>query len=165
MMGIYTAVMVGIYMTTGIPMIDIPGGLGLVDALSKVVPFAAIGVAVTSLYSAVSNIGFGSDDRTHSPIHGREGMMRSGRITQAPVVAMPIVMREQAAQQSTQASRDVPAHAEGAPTNNWANRADIPNRQNRIQEILANGSLSDKGRAEALEQARNQQQTMPAGRA
>lgn len=148
MMGIYALVMATVAFT-GIAPALIAANPSFLGALTSMLPTAAIGVAVTSLFSAVTNVL--NPPQTTVQLQGRDGVMRTARITQAPGVAMPIVMGHSvAAERSHEVQAEQhPAHGQAA----WADRVGH-GRKDRIAEIIANGSMSDKDRAAALQAER-----------
>ena len=90
MMGIYALVMATVSFT-GIAPALIAANPSFLSALAGLLPTAAVGVTVTSLFSAVSSVLTAPRTETVT-LHGRDGTMRTARITQAPAVAMPVVM-------------------------------------------------------------------------
>lgn len=155
MMGIFALVSAavlssGVLVSAGLLTGAIPTFTG---ALLSVLPGAAIGVIATSLFGAVNAALSSGSNHEIVQIRGRDGVMRSAQITQAPSVAMPIIHGQAAGKEHQQEH----APAEHAQTS-WAERVGH-GHQSRIAEIIANGQMSDKDRAAALLAEREQPNT------
>ena len=146
MMGIYALVMATVSFT-GIAPALIAANPSFLSALAGLLPTAAVGVTVTSLFSAVSSVLTAPRTETVT-LHGRDGTMRTARITQAPAVAMPVVMGHSVAPEHAH-----PAQAPSHQQTGWAERVGRGHKD-RISDIIANGSMSDKDRAAALQAER-----------
>ncbi len=128
-------------------------------AFMSVLPGAAIGVIATSLFGAVNAALSPATSHETMQMRGREGVMRTAHITQAPAVAMPIIHGQ--AHGKEQQHEHAPAeHAQPS----WAERVGH-SHQNRIAEIVANGQMSDKDRAAALLAEREHASAQHSGRA
>lgn len=134
-------------------------------AIMSVLPGAAIGVAATALFGAVNHAL--NTVRVIAPRYGpgsaqgKEALLvRSAEITQAPTVAMPIIMGHAAEKEHTQEHAAAPAPGQAS----WAERVGHGHKD-RIAEIIANGSMSDTDRAAALQAERSQGTSEIGGRA
>lgn len=116
----------------------------LADAFMKALPVAGLGIAVTSLFGGVNSVLTPEQEPQRVTINGREAIMRSGHIAQAPVVAMPIAM-----EQSTQTSQQPTTDNSITRRTDWAERTG-GKRSDRIGSILADPALNDQSRVAAL---------------
>lgn len=167
MMGIFVLISAAVTSSGLLPALGLAAANTVVPsftaAIMSVLPGAGIGVLATALFGAVNHM-------ANLPVHvvaprygagsvqGAEAMVvRSAQITQAPTVAMPIIMGHAAEKEHALAH-------EQAPQTSWAERVGHGHKD-RIAEIIGNGAMGDKERAAALQAERSQGTSEIGGRA
>jgi hypothetical protein len=133
MAGVYALVAASFYLTglTGLPFMS---------------PIAAAGVvAMTAIFTGIMGVYRDYQHRKQSA----HGEMREGHIAAASPGMVPVLVPSVAAERAS-----VPAQKRDAPGRHWSGSVGRESGQDRIQEILNNRSLDDKGRAAAILQER-----------
>jgi hypothetical protein len=153
MMAVYAAVMT---IGASIPLVVksfslFQGGLGTV--LSKILPIASVGAAASALFAGLNGFLNDPNKQDQRQARGHEGRMRSAEITQAPQQALPIVLGQTINAEQAQHAHN---HEHTQNSTAWRDRVGGGNRHDNIAAIL-NSETSDKGRAQAILEAREAQ--------
>lgn len=115
---------------------------------------AAFMVSVTSLFGGVMNAAKTFMHRDSPSPYVMQRASESPEILPVITPSMSPDLAPTVAPSAGAASPDVAEEA--APRPNWVDRTNGGDNKNRIQEILSNGAMSDKSRAEAILAMREQ---------
>lgn len=112
-------------------------------------PAGWVGAAVLSLSAGVFTGIMGAYRDYQHRKQSAHGEMREGHIAAASPGMVPVLVPSVAAERAS-----VPAQEQDTPGRNWSASVGRESGQDRIQSILNNRSLDDKGRAAAILQER-----------